>query len=61
MDGEAALRLECLKLAHRHDLTPDTVIDRAKRYAEWCGRWQLSDSGEPARGHGRSRKERQGE
>jgi hypothetical protein len=26
------IRLECLKLAHRHDHAPATVIDRAKEY-----------------------------
>lgn len=28
-------RLECLRLAHRHDMPPGQVIDRAKEYAAY--------------------------
>jgi hypothetical protein len=32
MKDLAQIRLECLKLAHRHDQLPEMVIDRAKEY-----------------------------
>ena len=34
----AQIRIECLKLAHRLDLPPETVVDRAKVYEQYiCG------------------------
>ena len=34
MDPEQ-IRLECLKLAHRHDHTADMVVDRAKVFERY--------------------------
>lgn len=31
------IRLECIKLAHRHDQSPEDVIARASSYADWIG------------------------
>ena len=31
------IRLECLKLAHRHDRTADEVLAQARTYAAWVG------------------------
>lgn len=31
----AQIRLECLKLSHRHDQLPEMVIDRAKSYEDY--------------------------
>ena len=31
----ADIRLECIKLAHRHDLSADEVIARATTFANW--------------------------
>lgn len=33
----AEIRLECLKLAHRPDLSPADVTARADDYARWVG------------------------
>jgi hypothetical protein len=31
----AEVRIECIKLAHRHDLSADEVIARATAFANW--------------------------
>ena len=33
--SQAEIRLECLKLAHRHDRTPGEVLATAECYARW--------------------------
>jgi len=44
----AFVRLEALKLAHRHDHLPEMVIDRAKAYEAYVvGTAKADDSGEP--------------
>jgi hypothetical protein len=35
MTNVAQMRIECLKLAHRSDLPPNQVVDRAKMYEEY--------------------------
>ncbi len=47
----AQIRLECLKLAHRHDHSPEMVIDRAKAYEAFAvGTAKADDSGQPTHG-----------
>lgn len=42
------IRLECLKLAHRHDRSPAEVIDAAKEYLKWVGgHLPTTGSGQP--------------
>lgn len=31
----AEIRMECLKLAHRHDFTADQVVERAKQFEQF--------------------------
>lgn len=44
------IRLECLRLAHRADKSPQDVIETAKEYLRWVGGNvpQITDSNQPA-------------
>ena len=35
MESIAQIRLKCIELAHRHDLMPEMVIDRAAKYESY--------------------------
>jgi hypothetical protein len=47
----AQIRLEALKLAHRHDQLPEMVIDRAKAYEAFVtGTAKADESRQPTHG-----------
>ena len=36
MEDIVQTRIKCLELAHRHDLTPQAIVDRAKCYEQYA-------------------------
>jgi len=46
-----SIRLDCLRLAHRHDLDPERVVERAEVFAKYVnGSTTPSRSATPGRG-----------
>jgi hypothetical protein len=55
----AQMRIECLKLAHRLDLPPEMVVDRAKVYEQYifgAAQAEMPDNRSPKRPGGQSGK-----
>lgn len=53
----AEVRLELLKLCHRHDLSPEQIIPRMKEFEDHIFEGQELDSEPPRRKPGRPKKD----